>query len=168
MGKFIGELDTRQTIEKHKVYWQLLTELSYVTDKGETYTVPAGFKSDLASIPRLFWAILPPFGRYSKAAVIHDYLLANNKVIPDNEKLTIDRINYIFKESMRELNVNKVQIAVIHFAVQLWLKSKTRILKAWKAISLLRTIIGSTAFSWWTAAVTAWKAYDLFKLFRKK
>jgi len=36
--------------------------------------VPAGFITDLASIPRLFWNILPPFGKYTAGAVIHDYL----------------------------------------------------------------------------------------------
>jgi hypothetical protein len=36
--------------------------------------VSAGFVTDLASIPRLFWDILPPFGKYTEAAVIHDWL----------------------------------------------------------------------------------------------
>ena len=41
-------------------------------------TVPAGFVTDLASIPRLFWNILPPFGKYTAAAVIHDWLYRNH------------------------------------------------------------------------------------------
>lgn len=36
-------------------------------------SVPSGFKTDLASVPQIFWNILPPFGKYSEAAVIHDY-----------------------------------------------------------------------------------------------
>lgn len=36
--------------------------------------VPAGFVTDLASIPRLFWNILPPFGKYTEAAVVHDWV----------------------------------------------------------------------------------------------
>jgi hypothetical protein len=36
--------------------------------------VPAGFVTDLASTPRPIWWIYPPFGRYLKAAVLHDYL----------------------------------------------------------------------------------------------
>lgn len=36
--------------------------------------VPTGFVTDLASVPRLFWNILPPFGVYTRAAVIHDLL----------------------------------------------------------------------------------------------
>jgi hypothetical protein len=33
-----------------------------------------GFHTDLASVPRIFWALLPPSGVYEKAAVLHDFL----------------------------------------------------------------------------------------------
>lgn len=36
--------------------------------------IPAGFKTDLASIPRPLWNVLPPIGRYDRAAVVHDFL----------------------------------------------------------------------------------------------
>ena len=41
-------------------------------------TIPAGFVTDLASIPRLFWNILPPFGKYTEAAVVHDWIYRNH------------------------------------------------------------------------------------------
>jgi hypothetical protein len=37
-------------------------------------TVPVGFETDFASVPRPFWAILPKWGKYGNAAVIHDWL----------------------------------------------------------------------------------------------
>jgi len=37
-------------------------------------TVPAGYRTDFASIPRLVWPLLPPVGRGGKAAIIHDWL----------------------------------------------------------------------------------------------
>jgi len=37
-------------------------------------TVPVGFVTDFASIPRIFWSVLPPDGKYTWAAIIHDYL----------------------------------------------------------------------------------------------
>lgn len=52
-------------LERYQVYVQ-----------GRTITVPPGFVTDFASVPRFFWRILPPFGRYSPAAVVHDYLYA--------------------------------------------------------------------------------------------
>jgi hypothetical protein len=36
-------------------------------------SAPPGFLTDFASVPKIFWKILPPNGRYGKAAVIHDY-----------------------------------------------------------------------------------------------
>ena len=39
-----------------------------------TITVPAGFRTDFASVPRALWSILPPWGKYSPAAVVHDWL----------------------------------------------------------------------------------------------
>lgn len=39
-----------------------------------TVMVPEGFKTDLASIPRAAWSLLPPIGKYEAAAVIHDWL----------------------------------------------------------------------------------------------
>ncbi len=37
-------------------------------------TVPAGYRTDFASIPALVWPLVPPVGRCGKAAVIHDWL----------------------------------------------------------------------------------------------
>lgn len=43
-------------------------------------SVPHGFVTDFASVPRFFWRIVPPWGRYSPAAVVHDYLYASGRV----------------------------------------------------------------------------------------
>jgi hypothetical protein len=55
--------------------WGVERPLTYrPSDGGDTITVPAGFVTDLASIPRWAWAVLPPDGPWAKAAVVHDYL----------------------------------------------------------------------------------------------
>lgn len=46
-------------------------------DNSDVISVPAGFITDLASVPRIFWTLLPPDGKYAKAAIIHDYLYDN-------------------------------------------------------------------------------------------
>lgn len=38
------------------------------------HTVPAGFRTNFASTPRALWAVFPPSGIYTEAAVAHDYL----------------------------------------------------------------------------------------------
>lgn len=56
--------------------WVLMENLRYQI--GETSTVivvPKGFVTDFASIPQAFWSFgLSAHGRYSKAAIVHDYL----------------------------------------------------------------------------------------------
>lgn len=57
--------------------WGLQRPLSYSPGDGQhTITVPAGFVTDLASVPRWAWIIVPPDGPWVKAAIIHDYLYA--------------------------------------------------------------------------------------------
>jgi hypothetical protein len=58
--------------------WGVERSLTYRTSIGgeATITVPAGFVTDLASIPRFASPALPPDGPWTKAAVIHDFLYA--------------------------------------------------------------------------------------------
>lgn len=37
-------------------------------------TVPVGFRTDFASIPRMFQHIISPVGKWSSAALFHDYI----------------------------------------------------------------------------------------------
>jgi hypothetical protein len=43
---------------------------------GMVIIVPKGTQSDLASIPRALWPIMPPDGPYQEAAVVHDWMYA--------------------------------------------------------------------------------------------
>ncbi len=53
--------------------WEVLTPIDYACN-GVAVTVPAGFITDLASVPRPLWSLFPPHGEYAKAAILHDYL----------------------------------------------------------------------------------------------
>ena len=44
------------------------------------HRVPYGFKTDLASTPRLIWWLYPPFGKYIEAAIVHDHLYATQRL----------------------------------------------------------------------------------------
>lgn len=41
---------------------------------GNDIIIEKGFVTDLATVPRIIWWFIPPFGRYTEAAVVHDYL----------------------------------------------------------------------------------------------
>jgi len=57
-------------ITRHK--WRLVEDL--ITPFG---TVPAGFETDGASVPRALWWLFSPAGVLFQASVIHDYLYSN-------------------------------------------------------------------------------------------
>lgn len=96
--------------------WKLLTPFDYhVGDypSTEIITVPAGFITDLASIPRLLWSLMPPNGEYAKAAIIHDYLYDN---AINNKKYADD----VFFEAMTVLGVCTWRTYVIFWAARMF------------------------------------------------
>jgi hypothetical protein len=55
--------------------WSLLAPLVWTGTKGDRFVVPVGFVTDFATVPRiLVWKTLP-YGPYTRAAVLHDWLL---------------------------------------------------------------------------------------------
>jgi uncharacterized protein DUF1353 len=80
--------------------WQKLQEV----------IVPEGFVSDLASIPRVFWQVLRPEGRYAYAAVVHDYLYWT-QTRPRGEA------DQIFKIAMEDSKVDPKTVETVYQAV---------------------------------------------------
>lgn len=74
MKKFEDALDVQFIDGKN---WKVTEDFYYDTDVAiaqQRIVVEAGFITDFASIPRVLWNILPPTGKYGKAAVVHDKL----------------------------------------------------------------------------------------------
>ncbi len=99
------------------INWRIIKKFTYHI--GSKYSrniicVPDGFVTDFASVPRIFWIILPPWGRYGAAAVIHDYLYKNHL------GKTRKQADCIFKESMKVKGVPSWQIFVMYWAVRLF------------------------------------------------
>ncbi|WP_309605264.1 DUF1353 domain-containing protein [Phenylobacterium sp.] len=70
-------LDDRDhpSIRGGRSLWALQQDLTYRAGaQDDLIRAPAGFVTDLASIPRWAWTLLPPDGPWVKAAVIHDFL----------------------------------------------------------------------------------------------
>lgn len=70
-------------------------------------TVPAGYMSDGASVPRPLWWLLPPWGDVgTRAALFHDYacdrLKAGTPVSGGSTRAECDRL---FREALEELGV---------------------------------------------------------------
>ena len=76
-------------------------------------TVPVGFVSDMASVPRIFWNIIPPWGTYGPAAIAHDWLYRD--AIPtraDDDAILLDL--------MSRLDTPWCERQAIYWAVRSW------------------------------------------------
>ena len=94
--------------------WLLFEDLRYrAGDSSITIVVPAGFVTDFASIPQAFWTLgLSPNGRYSKAAIVHDFLYWTQSCT----RLQSDNILVI---AMKESNVESATRATIYEGVRI-------------------------------------------------
>ena len=69
--------------------WKLFKEFTYhIGSKcSNNYIhVPAGFVTDFASIPWVLWSWFPYWGKYGKAAVLHDWLYLNRETSSNRVK----------------------------------------------------------------------------------
>lgn len=91
-------------------HWRVAQAFRYdIGHKGsqQWVTVPAGYLTDGASVPRLFWSLLPPWGSYGQAAVVHDLLCEYLSIVDHGQPKAIsrERADQIFDEAMRVLRV---------------------------------------------------------------
>jgi hypothetical protein len=68
--------------------------------KTDVITIPSDFHTDLATIPRIFWAILPPNGLYERAAVLHDFGCVS--LLDGTCTLTSNDVDGLFRRVIRE------------------------------------------------------------------
>lgn len=57
--------------------WALTKPLVWTGTKGDTFVVPSGFVTDFATVPRFLHWEVSPYGAYTRAAVLHDWLLVS-------------------------------------------------------------------------------------------
>lgn len=70
--KFLDALDAEFLPDGY--HWRLLKPVELYDAYFIFIEVPVGFETDLGSVPRMFWNILPPIGPASLGFVVHDYL----------------------------------------------------------------------------------------------
>lgn len=100
------------------VNFKVWSEFDYHTDislpNGEVVHIHAGFLTDFASVPRIFWPLLPPNGRYGKAAVVHDFLYRTAG------QATKSQADHVFLEAMKALGVNLLTRYIMFYGVRLF------------------------------------------------
>jgi len=120
---------------------EILVEIYYYYLKKDFFlkkielSIPSGFKTDLASIPRILWAIYPPFGKYTNASIIHDFLYSYLKKqieiksnCVSNSLNDIDKkfADLVFFKKMKIENVNKFTRYLFYLIVKFFGKCKKK------------------------------------------
>ncbi|MGH1600833.1 DUF1353 domain-containing protein [Campylobacter majalis] len=91
-------------------------------------TIKAGYKTNGADIPRLFWCIFPPNSpEYLSAVVVHDYLCDEAEKIyklgfkpKAREKFKF--ADEILQEMMLNLGCNRLKVSCFYYACRAWHK----------------------------------------------
>ena len=85
--------------------------LYVIGSTNERIVVPKGFVTDFASIPQALWSSgLSPYGRYSRAAIVHDYLYWSQGCT----RAQADRLLLI---AMKESNVSAFNELIVYKGV---------------------------------------------------
>jgi hypothetical protein len=134
---FIGDADVivKQHDDKN---WKTRHGLSY-EGKIQTWTIPTETDTDFASVPRVFVWFLPSYGRYTRAAILHDYLWRTEATTGQISWIDADAV---FRRAMRELEVPFLRRWIMWTAVR------------WAALTKPRGLVGWWRESWRVLLVT--------------
>ena len=92
-------------------HWVVAEALTYqIGDSPYRITVPAGFVTDFASIPRYFHALLKPSDRPGRAGIVHDFLYWE-------QACTREQADWILLLAMMESGVDAVTRNLVYRVV---------------------------------------------------
>lgn len=97
------------------ILWRLDRPMCY-RGNSESWEVPEGFITDLASVPRLAAWLIPRYGVYTPAAILHDYLCEGARL--ENPPVTRADADGLFRRCLRELGVSAPRRWVMWAAVR--------------------------------------------------
>lgn len=107
--------------------WMTLSPITYHA-KHETFHVPAGQRTDFASVPRYFVWLVPRYGRYTKAAILHDFLCRAAAEPGGISRVDADGI---FRQAMRTLDVGFLRRWIMWAAVRAAVVTKPTGRRGW-------------------------------------
>lgn len=111
--KFIGSYNLKvHNLDLGERPFELIHAIRFESSAGRIITVPAGYRTDFASVPRFFHRIVSPVGRHGKAAIVHDWLCDESPKTTDYREAA-----EIFNEAMEALGVSwarrKIMVAAV-------------------------------------------------------
>ncbi len=135
-----SEVDVKESADKKDPnlqdpkFWEVMKDLTYHA-RVQDFTAEVGMRTDFASVPRAFIWFLPRYGRYTKAAILHDHLWGEE--VPG--RITRVEADRIFRQAMRLLKVTFLRRWIMWAAVRWgalvkkdgrdgWLKESPRVI----------------------------------------
>jgi len=111
-GSFSGDPEVRIVGPRDMI---LIGQYEYYDPQGRTWQVPNGYRSNGASIPRVFWSFTggPWSGAYTNAAIVHDYFC--EFIGPPS-----DEVHQMFYNAMRANGVPERKAWVMYQAVEVF------------------------------------------------
>ena len=135
---FTGDVVVRELPGHDGSRWCLEAPLCY-RGRDEVFEVPAGFTTDFASVPQALTWLVPRYGRYTKAAILHDHLW---------RECTAGRFGWadadgILRRAMRELDVPFLRRWLMWGAVRLACVATRSASSLWSqgAVGLLQLVV---------------------------
>lgn len=107
--------------------WKVREAFAYTGKSEETFDIRVGQGTDFASVPKLLVWFLPRYGRYTKAAILHDYLW-RERAGKDIDYIDADGM---FRRAMRELGVPFLRRWIMWAAVRWGAVKKKNGTKGW-------------------------------------
>ncbi|MGV6475017.1 DUF1353 domain-containing protein [Azotobacter vinelandii] len=95
--------------------WKVSQPLQYRDRLRRLLVVPVGYRTDLASVPRLAWRIVPrDHGQARRPAVVHDYLYTHQ-----THRFSKAEADRIFYEALREEGMSDLLAWLMYAAVRI-------------------------------------------------
>lgn len=121
--QYSAPLDIRYDAEASRLlgadHWRVTRGFRYYVgaeDSDRWVDIPAGYLTDGASVPRLLWSLVPPWGAYGQAAVVHDYLCENLQ-LSSGQPITRREADRTFLEALRVLGVRWYLVGILYLGV---------------------------------------------------
>ncbi|EQM70952.1 DUF1353 domain-containing protein [Pseudomonas tohonis] len=95
--------------------WETTMPLPYMTQDDRLVVVPTGYRTDLASVPRLAWRIVPrDHAQARRPAVVHDYIYTSQ-----THRFTKEEADRIFQQALIEEGMNRALAWLMWCAVRI-------------------------------------------------
>lgn len=95
--------------------WETIDDYLYLTADNVAIHIQAGFLFDLASIPRVLWAVVSSFELGVESALVHDYLYSTKGL---HGRFTRAECDGIFYQIMAQLDIDIFIRAAAYRAVR--------------------------------------------------